>query len=91
MYKVFNYLSIMLGVLAFILCVLPFIIGFPQGYILAILFSIPGMLSGLIALYLNLKHAYETTIKCLGFWGILINSIPVLVFFVILFMYKFKH
>jgi hypothetical protein len=91
MYKIFNYLSIMFGLLAIILCILPLLYAFPQGYVLAVFFSIPGMISGLGALFLNLKHGYVPTVKCLGLWGMVMSSAPVLVFLGILIVYNSKH
>jgi hypothetical protein len=81
----------MFGLLAIILCSLSLLAVLPQGYFLAILFSIPGMVAGLVALYLNLKHSYVPTLRCIGFWGIIMSSLPVLLFLIILFSYNSNH
>jgi hypothetical protein len=81
----------MFGLLAFLLAIIPFLVTFPQGHVLAVFFSIPGMLSGLIAVYLNMKYTYVPTIKCLGLWGMVLSSLPVLSFMLIIVMYNLKH
>ncbi len=91
MYKISNYLSIMFGLLAVILALIPFLLTFPQGHVLSVFFSIPGMLSGLFAIYQNMNHSYEPTFKCLGLWGMVLSSLPVLAFMIIIVMYNMKH
>jgi hypothetical protein len=90
-YKVFNLLSIIFGLLAIILCIMPFLFSFSQGYVLAILFSMPGMFCGLVGIYMNMKYAYEPTIKSFGFWGMLMSSMPVLVYMIVLVIYNIRH
>jgi hypothetical protein len=91
MYKIFNYSSIMFGLLAIILCGLSLLAVLPQGYFLAVLFSIPGMIAGLLALYLNMKHGYVSTLKCIGFWGMTMSSLPIVIFLIILISYNANH
>jgi hypothetical protein len=90
-YKIANYISLFLGGIAIIFFLLALFAVFPQGYILAIAFSMPGMLAGLISIYMNMMHGFEKTIKSMGLWGMLISSIPVLAFMIITFIYKINH